>query len=155
MSGTVVVYNLGGVEELGRVSVERAITLIYQGKAHILEAVEGKHFGAYDLPSAIELVKYIVAKWKYNRTGEVPFSKGAVLRRDNYECAYCGGKANTVDHVLPKWQGNALTWNNAVAACAKCNNKKGGRSPEEAGMKMRFRPYTPNFEQAYRLRHSK
>lgn len=155
MSGTVIVYNQGGVEELGRVSVQRAIHLVYKGKASILRAVEGAHFGPYDLPEAIELVRYIFAKWKYEFTGEVPFSKGAVLRRDNYTCCYCGGKANTVDHVLPKWQGNALTWNNAVAACQPCNHKKGGRSPKEAGMKMLFQPRTPTFSEAYKLRHSR
>lgn len=155
MSAAVVVYNLGGEERLGRVSLTHAITMIYKGIARVLTAVDGEHFGPYERPSAIELTRYVVAKWKYNRTGAVPFTKRGCLQRDNFTCCYCGGRANTVDHVLPKWQGNALTWTNAVAACKRCNTKKGGRSPREAGMKMLFNPRTPTFAEAYSYRRDR
>lgn len=157
---SVIVYNQGGAELLGKVSLHQAITMLHKHKATVLEAVEGATFGEFPLPRAIELVRYIFAEWKYKISGKVPFKKIGVLRRDNFTCAYCGKKGqklvNTVDHVLPKWQGNALTWNNAVAACGGCNLKKGGRSPEEAGMKLKYaRPYTPLFADAYAFVHGR
>lgn len=148
----VAIYNLGGQELLGRVSIQHAIKMVYKQTARILKAVEGQKFGPYDMPASVELLHYVYAKWKYDRTGEVPFSKRGVLKRDDYTCAYCSGVADTVDHVLPRWQGNALTWNNAVAACFKCNTTKGGRSPKEAGMKLLFQPRTPTFAEAYKFR---
>lgn len=155
MSASVIVYNLGGVEELGRVSLQHAIQMLYKQKARILRAVEGEHFGPYETPTAVELLRYVYARWKYDRTGEVPFSKRGVLRRDNYTCVYCNGHADTVDHILPKWKGNALTWMNAAAACFKCNTKKGGRSPREAGMKMLYSPRVPSFSEAYEWSHAR
>ena len=153
MSATVTVYNMGGKEVLGRVGLQHAITMLYKGKAILKEWIEGEHIGPYDRPTAVELVQYVYAKWKYDRTGEVPFSKRGVLRRDNFECAYCGGKADTVDHILPKWQGNAASWMNSIAACRKCNQSKGGRTPREANMKLKFSPRVPTFSEAYNWTH--
>lgn len=150
MSATVIVYNQGGQERLGRVSLNHAITMIHKGKARIIEAVAGEYFGPYERPTAIELIKYVFAKWKYNRTGILPFSKRGVLRRDGFVCAYCGGRASTVDHILPKSRGNPASWENSVAACQPCNNRKANRTPEEAHMKLNFQPYRPTFENAYR-----
>jgi 5-methylcytosine-specific restriction endonuclease McrA len=60
-------------------------------------------------------------------------------------CAYCGGPAQTVDHVLPKSRGGASSWLNLVAACFGCNRAKDDRTPAEAGMKLRVTPYVPRF----------
>ncbi len=154
MSATVTVYNLGGEEPLGRVSLQHAIVMIAKGKARILEAISGETFGPYEKPKAVELLRYVYAKWKYNKTGEVPFSKRGVLRRDGHTCGYCGKHADTVDHILPKWLGNAASWTNSVAACRNCNQKKGGRSPKEAGMKLIISPRTPSFAEAYGWTHN-
>ena len=151
MTTTVTVYNMGGTEILTRVSLNRAITLLFQEKATILDSVEGETFGDFPKPRAIALVRYIYAKWKYDTTGRVPFHKKAVLRRDHFKCAYCGGVATTVDHVIPKSHGQPLSWLNAVAACFPCNNKKDDRTPQEAGMKLRFQPYVPKFHEVYSL----
>ncbi|HJW34191.1 MAG TPA: HNH endonuclease [Holophagaceae bacterium] len=59
-----------------------------------------------------------------------------VLRRDQHVCGYCLGKASTVDHVIPRCQGGGSTWFNLVAACLRCNQLKGGRTPEQAGMSL-------------------
>lgn len=155
---SVIVYNAGGEELLGKVSLTHAIHMLYKQKAVIKEAVEGQMFGDFPLPKAVELVRYVFSEWKYRITGKVPFKKIGVLRRDGFTCAYCGIKGhkhvNTVDHVLPKWQKNALTWNNAVAACGPCNRKKGGRTPEEAGMPLKYaKPYEPLFRDAYAFVH--
>ena len=57
-----------------------------------------------------------------------------ILERDEHRCQYCDGKANTVDHVLPRAQGGGSTPTNLVAACLACNQKKADRTPEQAGM---------------------
>lgn len=149
------VYNLGGQEILASVSVKHAIQMLHRKVATIREALKEGTFGEYQIPKSVELVRYIYAKWQYSTTGRVPFNKTGILRRDNYTCAYCGkqGKkiVNTVDHILPKWQKNALSWSNGIAACQPCNNKKGGRSPKEAGMKLLFAPRVPGFQEAYEL----
>ena len=63
-----------------------------------------------------------------------------MLERDNWTCAYCGGHARTVDHVMPQSRGGGNTWMNTVAACGPCNNKKADRTPEEAHMTLLFQP---------------
>lgn len=153
MSATVIVYNQGGQEALNRVSLTHAIKMIHQGKARILKSIAGEYFGPYERPTAVELVRYVFAKWKYSRTGVIPFSKRGVLRRDGFICGYCGGKASTVDHVKPKSKGFPASWENSVAACQPCNNKKGDRFLEQSGMTLNIQPYKPTFEEAYRWSH--
>lgn len=153
-NGVVLLYNADGKELLKRVDVKKAMNMLWRGVARILEADEGKTFAGFEFPKSLALVRYQVTKWRYEATGRVPFSRSGILRRDSYTCAYCGKYGNTVDHVLPKWQNNPLSWNNGVCACQPCNNKKGGRSPKEAGMVMLYaKPYTPSFKDAYALVH--
>lgn len=57
-----------------------------------------------------------------------------ILQRDGYMCAYCGRKASTVDHVIPKSKGGTDDSSNLVACCKRCNQKKSNRTPEDAGM---------------------
>src|SRR5918997_151246 len=71
-----------------------------------------------------------------------PLQRAGVLARDERRCAFCGGPASTVDHVLPRSRGGGDTWENTVAACARCNNRKGGRTPAEARMPLRWSPVT-------------
>ncbi len=81
-------------------------------------------------------------------------SNRTLFRRDDHFCMYCGNqftdKELTRDHVVPVSQGGANRWNNVVAACQRCNNHKGGRTPEQAGMELLAIPFTPNvFEFMY------
>lgn len=68
-----------------------------------------------------------------------------VLKRDRYVCQYegCSERATTVDHVLPLCQGGKTSWQNLVAACLPCNQRKGGRTPEQAGMRLKRVPRGP------------
>jgi HNH endonuclease len=145
----VVIYNAGGTQRLGTVSLRHAIRMLYRQVAQVLEAVDGETFGPYVRPRAVELVRYVHAAWLYDRTGRVPYSGGALLRRDRHTCAYCSGPADTVDHVVPRCQGGQSTWTNTVAACRSCNARKGGRTPTEAGMRLRFRPFVPTLADLY------
>ena len=62
----------------------------------------------------------------------------AILERDNHTCRYCGSSATHVDHIIPKCQKGTDADDNLVAACASCNLKKGGRTPEQAGISLLY-----------------
>lgn len=145
----VVIYNLGGTQVLGRVSLRHAINMLHRRVAHVIDAVEGETFGPYAKPRAVELVRYIHSKWVYDRNRTVPYSKAALLRRDRHKCGYCGRAATTMDHVRPKSQGGNSSWENALAACEPCNSFKANRTPEQAGMRMLATPFVPTLHDIY------
>ena len=72
----------------------------------------------------------------------------ALLEDQHHLCAYCGHEYGamrlTRDHVVPLSQGGRDTWMNLVTACRGCNQRKGGRTPERAGMQLLYAPYVPN-----------
>lgn len=115
------------------------------GKAEIVQKDDKKFVRSvktnFPWPSVIRISKFVKVPYK-----KVILSRKNILRRDNYKCAYCGRSdlMLTVDHVIPKARGGTDTWENLVTACTKCNNVKGDRTPEEADMKLLFRPYKPS-----------
>lgn len=133
-----------GFEPLAVVSFKRALVLVMNDKASILSAdVEHPVFtvgGAYDRPSVILLTRYV----HIPRGRSIPVSRRGVLRRDGSRCAYCGGSASTIDHVLPRSRGGKETWENLVACCLRCNNAKGDRTPSEMHWSLRVRPQPPH-----------
>ena len=121
-------------------SWQRAMTLLYKGKA---EAVKlNGHFinGKFRLPEIIQLSKYIPLPYS-----EVVLSRKNIYLRDNHTCQYCGKQGGnlTIDHIIPKSKRGEESWLNLVVCCARCNNRKGDQSPEEAGMKLIGLPYRP------------
>jgi 5-methylcytosine-specific restriction endonuclease McrA len=78
----------------------------------------------------------------------VKFNRKNIFARDKSRCQYCGKKVPTselsLDHVIPRTQGGTSSWENIVCACTNCNKHKGGRRPEEAGMKLICKPVKPN-----------
>ncbi len=76
-----------------------------------------------------------------------PLNNKALFARDAQLCLYCGERFSTRwlsrDHVIPLSQGGTDTWNNVVTACKRCNNRKAGRTPEDAGMELIAVPFTP------------
>jgi 5-methylcytosine-specific restriction endonuclease McrA len=83
----------------------------------------------------------------------VTFSRRNVAKRDHYVCQYCGAQPGadsiTIDHILPRSQGGATSWTNCAAACLECNTRKGDRTPEQAGMRLRRRPVRPEWKPFY------
>ncbi len=134
-------------EVLHSVSIEHAIRMIVRGVAEVHEATD-ELIGIFIRPISVRLLKYVVTTWRYQR--QPKWSKSGVLRRDNYTCTFCSGKASTIDHVIPRAQGGKNTWKNTVAACSPCNNKKRDRTPEQAGMIMRIKPRIPEWSDLYR-----
>jgi 5-methylcytosine-specific restriction endonuclease McrA len=92
-------------------------------------------------PSIVRLSVYIRLPYK-----KIVLSHKNILRRDGHLCQYCGKTESmlTVDHVVPKAKGGPDTWENLVAACVSCNNKKGDRTLHEAQMKLLRKPIRPN-----------
>ncbi|TXH43263.1 MAG: HNH endonuclease [Desulfurellales bacterium] len=136
-------------EPLGVISMERAITLVVLGDADIVlgtgASVRSQHL-TIDEPSVIVLRHMI----KIARGRAVPLSRKALFARDRGECAFCEtGKAETIDHVFPRSRGGKHEWMNVVASCARCNHYKRDRTPEEAGLTLRWKPFIPS--RAYML----
>jgi len=84
----------------------------------------------FALPAVIRLAMYIRKPF----LDRVAFNKKNILRRDGYTCQYCNrrGERLTVDHVVPRSRGGETTWINVVAACLRCNLRKGNRLPDES-----------------------
>lgn len=81
-------------------------------------------------------------------------SNRLLFRRDGHRCMYCGqlfdDRELTRDHIVPRVQNGQDCWTNVVAACSRCNHRKGGRTPEQAGMELLAIPFEPNlFEFMY------
>jgi 5-methylcytosine-specific restriction endonuclease McrA len=148
MTAYVELYNAGGTQFIKRVSIQKAMNMLWRGVARTLEVDEG-YFGGFERPRSLELVRYVVTKWMYERNGTVSPTRKLILKRDNYTCAYCGKTGSTIDHIQPQSRGGQNTWLNLVTACQKCNNVKDDRTPKEAKMKLLFEPREPKFSEIY------
>jgi 5-methylcytosine-specific restriction endonuclease McrA len=133
-----------GYEPLAVVSFKRALVLVLNNKATVLagaaEATVHSAHDEYELPSVILLSRYVRIPGSRN----VPVSRRGVLRRDGHSCAYCSRPANTIDHVQPRSKGGRDTWENLVACCFACNNRKGDKTLAEIGWKLNFTPRMPS-----------
>lgn len=126
-------------------NAKKAIILLYLGKAEIVEKYNNHAVRSvscsFPLPSIVRLVHYIRVPHK-----RIVLSRRNIIKRDGHKCQYCGTKVGpvTVDHIIPKSYGGKDTWENLVCACIRCNNRKGDRTPDEAGMKLLSKPQRPN-----------
>jgi 5-methylcytosine-specific restriction endonuclease McrA len=111
--------------------------------AEIHEAQPDRLIGIYPMPTVVRLVRYVVTKWRYSNGPA--WSRSGVLGRDGRRCGYCPGAPTTVDHVLPRSRGGRNSWANTVACCDGCNQRKGDRTPAEAGMVLRVKPTAPTW----------
>lgn len=129
-------------EPLSVVTSRRAVVLVLRGRA--IPVVERDEMWASEhevvsVPSVVKLTAFV--KVPYRRT--VPVTRRAVFGRDAHLCQYCGGQAESLDHVLPRSRGGDHTWENVVACCRPCNVRKGNRLPAEAGFVLRDQPRPP------------
>jgi len=124
-------------------TIRRGFVLVDKGKAEIVKGDNDSPivggYKTYIRPLIIRLLKYI----KYQRMG-FRANRSRIYKRDGYECVYCGStKDLTLDHVVPKSRGGKNEWTNLVTSCFKCNLKKSNRTPDEANMRMKHKPYAP------------
>lgn len=132
-------------EPLTALPLRRAVVLIVCGKA---EVVHGDQSGrlvhsatrSVPVPSVIRLSNYVRVPYR----AKVPLTRAGLMHRDRYRCAYCGAKAETIDHVIPRSRGGPHTWQNCVACCARCNHRKADRLLSELGWSLRVDPQAPH-----------
>ncbi len=152
MQAPVLVLN-ANFEPINVCDTRRAIGLLLNEKASLVLNGRGEirtisH--VFPRPSIIRLKKMA----RHPRP-HVKLNKREVLRRDDYTCQYCGQKATlsasalTIDHVIPRHLGGQHTWENLVTACANCNHRKGGRTIEQAQMRLLRQPAAPPLSAVY------
>jgi 5-methylcytosine-specific restriction endonuclease McrA len=129
-------------EPLSVVTQRRAVCLVLAEKAEVVHDGDDELHSAHLVlraPVVIRL-RYMVKVPYHRRT---TMSRRAVFARDEHRCQYCGGHADSIDHVLPRSRGGEHHWENVAAACRPCNLRKRDRTPEEAGMRLVRHPRAP------------
>ena len=142
MDGVVLVLNQN-YEPLNVCNLPRAFRLLFGAKA---EVVEYDHQTirtprtSFRAPSVIRLQHHV-----RRPRPRVRLSRREVFVRDHYTCQYCGRQGHdlTLDHVVPRHRGGSHTWENLVTACKVCNHRTGGRTPDEARIRLLRPPYEP------------
>lgn len=125
------------------VPVRRALVLALNRKAEVLHT-NGQVFRSEKIeiraPSVVRLNHFVKVPYR----SRASLSRRAVFVRDDFQCQYCGRRAENVDHVIPKSRGGRHTWDNVVAACRPCNSRKENRSPADVGLRLRRPPSPPH-----------
>jgi 5-methylcytosine-specific restriction endonuclease McrA len=147
---TVEVYN-ADYRVLSRIPWQEAVRLILRGAVYVIDVHSpAVHIHSpslvIELPVSVALREYVHIPCKADNG----VTRDGVLRRDQHIYAYCGGRADTVDHILPRSRGGGDTWFNLVAACQSCNGLKGDRTPQEARMSMIREAFEPQERDRFR-----
>jgi len=149
-------------------SVRRAIILLYRGAARAVD----EQYQTFDFESWAQLsaavedsigtssrrlkVPRVILLQAYDHLprAKVRFSRLNIYSRDKNTCQYCGRKPAraelNLDHVIPRMKGGVTSWENVVCSCVPCNLRKGGRTPEEAGMRLLKHPVRPKWTPLFR-----
>src|SRR6202795_16895 len=129
-------------EPINVTAVRRAMVLMIKGVAQAEELSHTKIHStsrALPVPSVIRLLAY-----RHIPQQTRALSRKNILLRDRNTCQFCArtlpASELTLDHVVPRSRGGRSSWENLVACCYKCNNSKGDRTPEEAGIALTRRP---------------
>ena len=125
-------------EPLTALPLRRAVVLLVCGKADVVHEdpaglVLHSAGRTVEVPSVIRLRTYVRVPYR----ARIPMTRAALMHRDRFRCAYCGGKAETIDHVVPRSRGGEHSWENCVACCASCNHRKADRLLAELGWTLR------------------
>ena len=161
-------------------NVRRAFSLLYRDLVEVI-SVEADQYVAYDFESWCEIselrakyereqhdwircVKFeiavprIVRLLLYDRLPKqvVKFNRRNIYARDRNRCQYCGRRFSTaelsLDHVVPRSLGGKTTWDNIVCCCVACNVRKGGRTPDQASLRLISVPVKPRRSPVVMLR---
>jgi 5-methylcytosine-specific restriction endonuclease McrA len=142
-------------EPLKIVHWQKAVTLWVQGKVEVISVYDREIRAvsfSFRLPSVIRLLRRVRIRRRFDY---VPFSRANIYARDHYACQYCGHTLPTsdltFDHVVPVAHGGRKDWENIVTCCITCNRRKGGRTPEQAGMRLVRLPRRPDKAPALRI----
>jgi len=131
---------------LNTINWKKAMRLLAKEKVEVLKATEkilrsSERTWELYIPKILRLIKLVRSVYRTR----VPYSKKNIIYRDKFTCQYCGKKEKkmTIDHVLPSSKGGKSSFENCVASCKPCNNKKNDKTPREANMVLRRRPFQP------------
>lgn len=131
-------------EPLNICAIRRGLVLMQLDKVEVLRFSENTLKSAEDeflVPSVLRLRDQVKRP-----TPQLKISRKSIMARDGYMCQYCSSKSVlTIDHVFPRHRGGETTWENVVCCCLRCNNKKGARTPSEAGMRLPHPPRKPHY----------
>jgi len=149
-------------------SVRRAIILLYRGAAKAVD----EQYQTFDFESWAQLsaavdesigtsskrlkIPRVILLQAYDHLprAKVRFSRLNIYSRDKSTCQYCGRRPAraelNLDHVIPRVKGGVTSWENVVCSCVPCNLRKGGRTPEEAGMRLLKVPVRPKWTPLFR-----
>jgi len=138
LNGRVLLLNFS-YEPLGTVGVARAMCLVIRNAVFVEEYEEGRVLRSpraeFFVPSVIRLRQYVNVRRRRQPPG---LRRLRILVRDRFCCQYCGRQMAahelTLDHITPRSKRGRSTPENLVAACKRCNTRKGDRTPEEARM---------------------
>lgn len=163
------------------VSVRRAFGMLFKESAEVVHIVEDR-YDSFDFESWLELSQYkeffpetdhnewvrtvsfdirvprIIRLMTYDKLPKqrVKFNRRNIFARDENRCQYCGRRFKTqdlsLDHVIPRSRGGRASWANIVCSCTACNKRKGGRTPEEARMKLVRIPRAPRRSPVIRMK---
>jgi 5-methylcytosine-specific restriction endonuclease McrA len=132
-------------EPLKVISWQRAVSLLWLGKVEVIRNYERDVRSVtfkIRMPAVVRLLRFIRRK-----RPQISFSRRNLFARDANSCQYCGNRQDpselTYDHVTPRSHGGKTDWQNIVTCCVDCNRKKGGRTPEQAGMRLLRTPKRP------------
>ena len=132
-------------EPLKVITWQHAITLLWLGKVEVIRTYDRDVRSVtfkIRMPAVVRLLRFIRRK-----RPQVSFSRRNLFARDHNSCQYCGTKHEppelTYDHVTPRSMGGRTDWANIVTCCIACNRRKGGRTPDQAGMRLLRAPRRP------------
>ncbi|MBF5044049.1 HNH endonuclease [Aggregicoccus sp. 17bor-14] len=149
-------------------SVKRAFGLLYLGVAKAIDSQyrlyefedwaalsAANHEAITTVDRRIRVPRVVVLyAYEYLPKGRVRFSRLNIYARDHDTCQYCGKTLPraelNLDHVLPRSQGGKTSWENVVCSCVPCNLRKGGRTPEQARMRLLKKPVRPRWTPLFR-----
>lgn len=129
-------------EPLAIVTARRGVVLVLDQKADALDGT-GRWFhaerAAVEVPSVVRLRAVVSVR----RRHDLAISRRGVFARDAHVCQYCGSRAETLDHVVPRSRGGRHAWDNVVAACRPCNVRKADRLLSETRLRLERPPAEP------------
>lgn len=124
------------------VSDRRAVVLVLGETAEIVHATGAVMHSerlSVPVPSVVRLRRFVRVPYRW----ATPLNRRTVFARDEHRCQYCGGPAESIDHVVPRSRGGGHTWDNVVAACRPCNVRKRDRLLHETSMRLARPPREP------------
>jgi 5-methylcytosine-specific restriction endonuclease McrA len=133
---------------VARVSWQRAVVLVVTDQVDVVEShpadvIHSAGGLAIPRPTIVRQRRYVHVPQLALPCGESA-TRAGILLRDKRVCGYCGGRGDTIDHVVPKSRGGRDEWTNLIAACSPCNSGKGDRTPLEWGRRLLWLPYAPS-----------